>query len=63
MLGAMTGVIGSTQAVEAIKLLIDLRPLSGEFLTYNALDSQWSRFRFDKDPDCPACGTNAQRLS
>jgi sulfur-carrier protein adenylyltransferase/sulfurtransferase len=55
VLGAMTGVIGSTQAVEAIKLLVGAQPLSGELLTYNALESRWSRFRFDKDPDCPAC--------
>ncbi len=56
VLGAMTGVIGSTQAVEAIKLLVGARPLSGELLTYDALDSRWSRFRFVKDPNCPACG-------
>ena len=56
VLGALTGVIGSTQAVEAIKLLLGVRPLSGEFLTYNALDSRWSRYRFAKDPACPACG-------
>lgn len=56
VLGAMTGVIGSTQAVEAIKLALGVRPLSGELLTYNALESRWSRFRFSKDPNCPACG-------
>jgi molybdopterin/thiamine biosynthesis adenylyltransferase/rhodanese-related sulfurtransferase len=56
VLGAMTGVIGSTQAVEALKLILGVRPLSGELLTYNALDSQWSRYRFEKDPECPACG-------
>ena len=62
VLGALTGVIGSTQAVEALKLILGVRPLSGEFLTYNALDSQWSRFRFAKDPNCPACGSAAQLL-
>ena len=60
VLGALTGVIGSTQAVEAIKLLLGIRPLSGEFLTYNALDSHWSRYRFEKDPDCPACGKESR---
>ena len=62
VLGAMTGVIGSTQAVEALKLILGIRPLSGEFLTYSALDSQWSRYRFAKDPDCPACGSAAHLL-
>jgi molybdopterin/thiamine biosynthesis adenylyltransferase/rhodanese-related sulfurtransferase len=56
VLGAMTGVIGSTQAVEAIKLIVGASPLSGELLVYDALGSRWSRFAFDKDPDCPACG-------
>ncbi len=56
VLGAMTGVIGSTQAVEAIKLLVGAEPLSGILLTYDALGSHWSRYRFDKDPDCLACG-------
>jgi molybdopterin/thiamine biosynthesis adenylyltransferase/rhodanese-related sulfurtransferase len=60
VLGAMTGVIGSTQAVEAIKLLLGVRPLSGEFLTYNALESRWSRYRFSKDPNCPACGESTR---
>jgi len=60
VLGAMTGVIGSTQAVEAIKLVLDVQPLSGEFLTYNALESRWSRYRFEKDPECPACGETSR---
>lgn len=57
VLGALTGVIGSTQAVEAIKVLLGVNALSGELLTYDALDSRWTRLRFDKDPACPACGS------
>jgi sulfur-carrier protein adenylyltransferase/sulfurtransferase len=57
VLGALTGVIGSTQAVETIKVLLGVRPLSGRLLTYDALRSQWARFRFDKDPSCTACGS------
>ena len=56
VLGAMTGVIGATQAVEAIKLIVGAAALSGEFLVYDALGSRWSRFSFSKDPACPACG-------
>ncbi len=55
VLGAMTGVIGATQAVEAIKLVVGAQPLSGELLVYDALGSRWSRFPFTKDPNCPAC--------
>lgn len=57
VLGALTGVIGSTQAVEAIKVVLGARALSGRLLTYDALESRWAEFRFDKDPSCPACGS------
>lgn len=59
VLGALTGVIGSTQAVEAVKVLLGARPLSGRLLTYDALESRWAEFRFAKDPACPACGRSA----
>lgn len=57
VLGALTGVIGSTQAVETIKVLLGANALSGELLTYDALESRWTRLRFAKDPACPACGS------
>jgi sulfur-carrier protein adenylyltransferase/sulfurtransferase len=57
VLGALTGVVGATQAVETLKVLLAARPLTGRFLTYDALESRWAQFRFEKDPACPACGS------
>ena len=60
VLGVLPGIIGSIQAVEAIKMLLDLGdPLVGRLLTYDALDESFRSFKVRRDPDCPACGDNA----
>jgi molybdopterin/thiamine biosynthesis adenylyltransferase len=60
VLGVLPGIIGSLQAVEAIKLLLDLgEPLIGRLLTYDALEQSVRTFKVRRDPSCPACGENA----
>ncbi|MDQ1373447.1 MAG: sulfur-carrier protein adenylyltransferase/sulfurtransferase [Actinomycetota bacterium] len=60
VLGVLPGIIGSIQAMEAIKLLLDLGdPLVGRLLAYDALDESFRNFKVHRDPDCPACGDNA----
>jgi molybdopterin/thiamine biosynthesis adenylyltransferase/rhodanese-related sulfurtransferase len=60
VLGVLPGIIGSLQAVEAIKLLLDLGdPLIGRLLTYDALEQSVRTFKVRRDPSCPACGENA----
>jgi sulfur-carrier protein adenylyltransferase/sulfurtransferase len=60
VLGVLPGIIGSIQAVEAIKLLLDLGdPLIGRLLAYDALDETFRTFKVRRDPQCPACGENA----
>jgi molybdopterin/thiamine biosynthesis adenylyltransferase/rhodanese-related sulfurtransferase len=57
VVGALCGVIGSLQAVEAIKLITGAgEPLLGRLLTYNALQSRFSTLTLPRDPDCPLCG-------
>jgi len=59
-LGVLPGIIGSIQAVETIKLLLDLGdPLVGRLLTYDALDQSFRTFKVRRDPSCPACGDDA----
>ncbi len=56
VLGAVPGVIGTIQAVEAVKLLLDIGdPLIGKLLTYDALDQSFMRLDFARNPNCPAC--------
>jgi molybdopterin/thiamine biosynthesis adenylyltransferase/rhodanese-related sulfurtransferase len=60
VLGVLPGIVGSIQALEAIKVLLDLGdPLIGRLLTYDALEESFRTFAVRKDPDCPACGEHA----
>ena len=54
MLGVLPGIIGSIQALEAIKVLLDLGdPLIGRLLSYDALEESFRTFTVRKDPDVP----------
>ncbi|HET7833181.1 MAG TPA: HesA/MoeB/ThiF family protein [Gallionella sp.] len=53
----LVGIIGTLQAAEALKLLMEIeRGLSGKLLTLNALDMHVMRSALSKDPDCSVCG-------
>jgi len=53
----LVGVIGSLQAVEAIKLLLGIgEPLVGRLMLYDALAGEMRILKLRKDPACPACG-------
>ena len=55
--GAVPGVIGTIQAVEAIKLLLGLgESLSGRLLVYDGLMAEFLEVKIQKSPDCPLCG-------
>jgi molybdopterin/thiamine biosynthesis adenylyltransferase len=63
VLGVLPGIIGSIQAMEAIKLLLGLGDsLSGRLLAYDALEESFRTFKVPRDPDCPACGPNAGEI-
>jgi molybdopterin/thiamine biosynthesis adenylyltransferase/rhodanese-related sulfurtransferase len=63
VLGVLPGVLGSIQAVEAIKMLLGLgEPLVGRLLAYDALAGEFRSFSFRRDPACPACGENAGEI-
>jgi len=60
VLGVLPGIVGSIQAVEAIKLLLGIGdPLVGRLLAYDALEESFRTFKVRRDPQCPACGENA----
>jgi len=63
VLGVLPGVIGSLQALETIKLLLSLgESLVGHLLTYNALDQEFRKFRFQRNPACKACQRTPQEI-
>jgi adenylyltransferase/sulfurtransferase len=56
----LVGIIGATQAAEALKLLAPAgRSLAGRLLLLDALEMQWREVRVLKDPACPVCGAGA----
>jgi molybdopterin/thiamine biosynthesis adenylyltransferase len=61
VLGVLCGVIGSIEAVEAIKMLLGIGdPLVGRLLAYDALAEEFRTFKVRRDPNCPACGEGAE---
>jgi len=55
--GALPGIVGSIQAVEAIKLVVGAgEPLAGRLVLYDALRNDVATVRLRWDPDCPVCG-------
>ncbi len=56
VLGVLPGIIGSIEAMEAIKLLLGIGdPLVGRLLVYDALDEEFTTVALSRDPACPAC--------
>jgi len=59
VLGVLPGIIGSIQAMEAIKLIVGIgEPLIGRLLLFDALQLKFRELQLAKDPDCPICGTH-----
>jgi molybdopterin/thiamine biosynthesis adenylyltransferase/rhodanese-related sulfurtransferase len=57
VLGVLPGIIGSIEAMEAIKLLLGIgEPLIGKLLTYDALTQEFRQLKLRRNPECPACG-------
>ena len=57
VLGVLPGIIGTVQAIEAIKLLLDIgEPLVGRLIHFDALKMKFREFKLRRDPQCPVCG-------
>lgn len=57
VLGVLPGVIGLLQAIEAIKLILQIgEPLVGRILHFDALKMSFRQFNVKRDPQCPVCG-------
>ncbi len=62
VLAPLVGIIGSIQATETIKVLLDIgETLTGRLLVLDALNMEWRSIKLHKDPDCPVCGAATVR--
>lgn len=59
VLGVLPGIVGVLQAVEAIKLILNIgEPLIGTLLFYDSLSVSFRKMKLQKAKDCPVCGEN-----
>ncbi len=60
VLGALAGAMGSLQATEVVKELLDIgESMSGWLLIYDALSTTFRKVRVRPDAACPLCGAEA----
>lgn len=60
VLAPVVGVIGSLQAVEAIKVLTGIgETLDGRLLLLDATRLEWRTLKVRRNPSCPVCGDRA----
>lgn len=56
VLAPIVGVIGSLQALETLKLLLDIgATLCGRLLLFDGLYQEWRSVKLGRDPRCPVC--------
>ena len=57
VIAPITGIIGSIQALEAMKLMMTIgETLTGRLLILDGLTMEWNTLRLKKNPKCPTCG-------
>ena len=57
VIAPLLGIIGSMQACETMKLIMDIgKTLEGKLLLFDAMTMEWHSARLRRDPDCPVCG-------
>ena len=58
----LVGIVGATQAAEALKLIAGVgESLAGRLLLLDALAMQWREMRVPRDPECPVCRERPSR--
>ncbi len=62
VLAPLVGIIGSVQAMEALKVLASVgTPLVGKLLLLDARYMEWRSLKLKRDPQCPCCGENDRK--
>jgi len=57
VLAPVVGIIGSLQALEAIKLVLSLGDsLAGRLIVFDGMSHDWRTLKLRRDPACPVCG-------
>jgi molybdopterin-synthase adenylyltransferase len=60
VIAPITGIVGSIQALEALKIIMSIgKPLTGRLLLLDGLTMEWNTMRLAKNLSCPTCGSVA----
>jgi molybdopterin/thiamine biosynthesis adenylyltransferase len=63
VLGVLPGIVGSIQAVEAIKLILGIGDsLSGRLLAYDSLEQSFRSYKILRDAECPTCSIDPDEI-
>ena len=63
VLGVLPGIVGSIQAVEAIKLILGIGDsLSGRLLAYDSLEQSFRTYKILRDAECPTCSIDPDEI-
>lgn len=63
VLGVLPGIVGSIQAIETIKLILELGdPLIGRLLAYDSLEQSFREYKIRKDPENEITWDNRDRI-
>ena len=63
VMGAMCGMMGSLQATEILKEIMDIGDsMSGSLMVVDGLATEFRKIKVKADPGCPLCGTNPSIL-
>ncbi|MDX1609625.1 MAG: molybdopterin-synthase adenylyltransferase MoeB [Halofilum sp. (in: g-proteobacteria)] len=58
VMGVLPGIMGTIQALEALKLLLGVgQPLTGRLLCFDGLAGEFRELRIRRDPECAYCGS------
>jgi molybdopterin/thiamine biosynthesis adenylyltransferase len=58
VIAPITGIVGSIQALEAMKLIMNIgETLTGQLLLLDGLTMEWNTMKLRKNPNCPTCGS------
>lgn len=56
VIAPVTGIVGSIQALEAMKLIMNIgEALTGRLLLLDGLTMEWNTMKLRKNPNCPTC--------
>ena len=57
VIAPITGIVGSIQALEALKIIMAIgKPLTGRLLLLDGLTMEWNMMKLTKNASCPTCG-------